>query len=69
MSYGVVSLQGFLLSFIGEIFTICVFEFLQISYGFVVNLYQNETMNLIIGALLLNLSDRISVGGKVQGIR
>ena len=67
MGYGVVTLQGFLLSFIGEIFTICVSGLSQISFGFVVNLYQNETMNLIIGALLLNLSDRISVGGKVSG--
>jgi len=64
---GVVTLQGFLLSFIGEIFTVCVSGLSQASFGFVVNLYRDDTMNLIIGALLLNPSDRISVGGKVSG--
>jgi len=28
------------------------------SFGLVVNLYQNDTMNLIIGALLLHPSDQ-----------
>ena len=67
IGYGVVTLQGFLLAFIGEIFTICTLGFSETSYGFVVNLYQNETMNLLIGALLLNPADRISVGGLVLG--
>ena len=37
-------------------------------FGLVVNLYQNETMNLLIGALLLNPSNRVSEGSKVNGI-
>jgi hypothetical protein len=30
------------------------------SFGLVVNLYQNDTMNLLIGALLFNPTDRLS---------
>jgi len=30
--------------------------------GLVVNLYRNETMNLLIGALLLNPGNRVSEG-------
>jgi F-type H+-transporting ATPase subunit alpha len=59
IGYGVVSLQGFLIAFIGEVFRICVIS----SFGLVVNLYQNDTMNLLIGALLLNPRFRISSGG------
>ena len=62
--YGVVTLQGFLIAFIGEVFRICVMEN---SFGLVVNLYQNETMNLLIGALLLNPRNRLSEGTKVNG--
>ena len=36
--------------------------------GLVVNLYQNDTMDLLIGALLLNPSNRVSEGSKVNGI-
>ena len=38
------------------------------SKGLVVNLYQNETMNLLVGALLLNPRYRISEGAKVNAI-
>jgi F-type H+-transporting ATPase subunit alpha len=41
------------------------------SFGFVVNLYRDDTMNLLIGALLLNPEDlrlRLSVGAKVDGM-
>ena len=38
--YGVVTLQGFLCGFIGEVFRICENE--NTSFGLVVNLYQNE---------------------------
>jgi len=37
-------------------------------YGLVVNLYRNETMNLLIGALLLNPGNRVSEGAKVNGM-
>ena len=63
--YGVVSLQGFLIAFIGEVFRICRLN----SFGLVVNLYQNETMNLLIGALLLNpRTYRLSEGALVNAI-
>ena len=62
--YGVVTLQGFLIAFIGEVFRICVMEN---SFGLVVNLYQNDTMNLLIGALLLNPRNRLAEGTKVNG--
>ena len=59
---GVVSFQGFLIAFVGEIFKV------QDSFGLVVNLYRDETMNLVIGALLLNPENRLSEGAKVHGI-
>ena len=66
--YGVVSLQGFFIAFIGEVFRICVIGFNYLSFGLVVNLYQNERMNLLIAGLLVNPSNRVSQGGKVNGI-
>ena len=36
--------------------------------GLVVNLYQNERMNLVIGALLLNPVRPLAEGAKVDGI-
>ena len=69
--YGVVSLQGFLIAFIGEVFRICVIGFNYLvskSFGLVVNLYQNDRMNLLIAGLLLNPSNRVSQGAKVNGI-
>ena len=38
------------------------------TFGLVLNLYQNDTMDLLIGALLLNPSNRVSSGSKVNGI-
>jgi F-type H+-transporting ATPase subunit alpha len=69
--YSVLTLQGFLIGFIGEVFRICLMGFKKIvskTFGLVVNLYQNETMDLLIGALLLNPSNRVSQGSKVNGI-
>lgn len=62
-------MQGFLLAFVGEVFQVSVAK-AQSSYstGMVVNLYRDETMNLLIGALLLNPEDRITEGAKVKGI-
>ena len=67
----VVTLEGFLIAFIGEVFRICVMGFnylLSKSFGLVVNLYLEDTMNLLIGALLLNPSNGVSEGQKVNGI-
>ena len=59
---GVVTLQEFLIAFLGELFRISNSN----SFGRVVNLYQNDTMNLLIGALLLNPEDRLSESTKVS---
>mmetsp|Transcript_48751 Transcript_48751/g.112993 ORF Transcript_48751/g.112993 Transcript_48751/m.112993 type:complete len:481 (-) Transcript_48751:43-1485(-) len=64
---GVVSLQGFLMAFVGELFSICCMGN-ENSFGLVVNLYRDETMNLLIGALLLNPEDPLSEGTKVFGL-
>jgi F-type H+-transporting ATPase subunit alpha len=61
---GVVTLQGFLMAFVAEVFRICCMEN---SFGLVVNLYLDDTMNLLIGALLLNPEDRLAEGAKVSG--
>ena len=65
------SVVWFLWRFIGEVFRICLMGFNKIvssTFGLVVNLYQNDTMDLLIGALLLNPSNRVSSGSKVNGI-
>lgn len=60
---GVVTLQGFLIAFIGEVFRIS-----NSSCGLVVNLLQDNTMNLLVSALLFNPGGRrISEGAKVKG--
>ena len=67
----VVTLEGFLIAYIGEVFRICVMGFnylLSKSFGLVVNLYLEDRMNLLIGALLLNPSSGVSEGQKVNGI-
>lgn len=58
--YGVVSLQGLLIAFIGQVFRICVMR--ENSFGLVVNLSRNDTMNLVIGGLLLHPATRVSEG-------
>jgi F-type H+/Na+-transporting ATPase subunit alpha len=66
--YGVLTLEGFLIAFIGEVFRICVIGLLENSFGVVVNLYQDrETMNLLIAALLLTGRNRLGEGAKVNG--
>ncbi len=59
---GVATLQGFLIAFVSEVFRV------QDSFGLVVNLYRDNTMNLVIGGLLLNPTNRLSEGAKVHGI-
>jgi F-type H+-transporting ATPase subunit alpha len=61
---GVVTLQGFLMAFLGELFRVSNSN----SFGLVVNLYRDDTMNLLIGALLLNPEDRLSEGAKVSAM-
>jgi len=38
------------------------------SFGMIVNLYRDDTMNLLLGALLLNPENRISSGAKVNAM-
>jgi F-type H+-transporting ATPase subunit alpha len=69
---GVVTLQGFLMAFVGEIFRICVLSLDSAasgSFGLVLNLYRDDPPTwLTIRALLLNPSDRVSEGAKVNGM-
>ena len=65
---GVIALQGMLCGFIGEVFQIRCIRINDNNIGLVVNLYQNERMNLLIGALLLNPENRLSEGTKVKGL-
>jgi F-type H+-transporting ATPase subunit alpha len=67
----VVSLQGFLMAFVNELFRLAVIPgpaSEENAYGLVVNLYRDETMNLLIGALLLNPEIRLSEGAKVTAM-
>ena len=63
IGYGVVTLEGLLIAFISEVFTTQSF-----SIGLVVNLYQNDTMNLLIGALLLNPRNPLDQGSTVHAL-
>jgi F-type H+/Na+-transporting ATPase subunit alpha len=62
---GIVTLQGFLMAFVGEVFRICSSSY---AFGLVVNLSRDDTMNLVIGALLLNPGNRLSQGCCVRAI-
>ena len=64
---GVITLQGFFLAYVGELFRICCYNATQVSLGVVVNLYRNLTLTLIIGALLINPTTRLSEGAQVIG--
>ena len=68
IGYGVITLEGFLIAFVGEIFRICCMNISSYNVGLVVNLYRDILMNLLIGALLFQPSSRISEGAKVQGM-
>ena len=54
----------FLIAFLGQLFRISNSN----RFGRVVNLYRDDTMNLLIGALLLNTEDRLSDRAKVDAI-
>ena len=61
---GVISIQGFLAAFIGEVFKVTSSP-AMLSHGMVVNLCRDEAMNLVIGALMFNPELRLSEGAKV----
>ena len=60
----IITLQEFLIAFLGELFRVSNSN----SFSLVVNLYQDDTMNLLISALLLNPEDRLSEGAKVSAM-
>jgi F-type H+-transporting ATPase subunit alpha len=64
---GVVSIQGFLTAFVGEVFKVASGP-TSTTYGLVVNLSRDSSMNLNIGSLLLNPDDRVSEGSKVMSM-
>jgi len=53
------------MAFVGEVFRICSSSY---AFGLVVNLSRDDTMNLVIGALLLNPEDRLSQGCSVRAM-
>ena len=64
-SSGILSIQGILTSFIGQIFRVC--DIKSVSSGTVVNLVREETTSLIIFGLQHRPEYRIYQGGKVIG--
>jgi len=64
---GVVSIQGFLTAYVGEVFKVASGPTSD-SYGLVVNLFRDETMNLIIGSLMFYPDQRIFEGSKVTSL-
>ena len=60
----IVTLQGFLMAFLGQLFRVSNSN----SFGLLVNLYRDDAMNLLTGALLLNPEDRLSDRAKVDAI-
>ena len=63
---GVVTIQGLLLSYVGQVFSILDAQI--DSRGTIVNLCRDETMNLVISGLQLQPDVRTHEGGKVIGI-
>jgi F-type H+-transporting ATPase subunit alpha len=56
------------MAFVGEVFRVSVMQSSGGSLGLVVNLYRDETMNLVIGALLLDPTQPLAEGAKVDGM-
>jgi len=63
---GVINVQGFMTAFVGEVFEINISSSVK-TLGIVVNLYRDETMNLIIGALLVDINAKVGEGAKLSG--
>ena len=68
MGSGVVNIVGFLLSFVREVFKVS-FSDLEFNFiGIIVNVSRDSSMNLIQGALLLDLSLQVFQSSKVVSI-
>jgi len=64
---GILSLQGFLMAFVGEVFKVSLMQNEGLCLGLVVNLYRDES-NLVIAALLLDPTMRVGEGSKVNAM-
>merc|ERR1712228_36180 len=61
---GVVTIQGLLLSYVGQVFRMSDAE--KVSTGTIVNLSRDDTMNLLVSGLQFQPEVRVYIGGKVQ---
>ena len=66
VGYGVITYQGLVYSFIGEVLRIHSLKDSP-TYGMVVNLYRDTTMHVLVGALVLNPRDRFNEGSSLTG--
>jgi F-type H+-transporting ATPase subunit alpha len=62
---GVINLEGFISSYVGEVFLVASQEPDAERLGLVVNLFRDQTLNLLVGALLVVPTIRVSEGCKV----
>lgn len=60
-------LQGFLSAYVGEVFKV-VSGPTSSSYGLVVNLFRDDSMNLLIGSLMFTPENRIFEGSQVESL-
>jgi F-type H+/Na+-transporting ATPase subunit alpha len=64
VGYGVITYQGLIMSFIGEVFRIHSINNTP-THGIVVNLYHNTTTHILVGALTLNPRNRLDEGSSL----
>jgi F-type H+-transporting ATPase subunit alpha len=64
---GVVTIQGLLLSFVGQVFVILDAQ--SRTCGTIVNLTRDDTMNLVVSGLQMQPEVRVFQGGKVVGLQ
>merc|ERR1712066_713947 len=65
---GVINCEGFLSSYVGEVFKVSAEDSEASKLGIVVNLHRDKTLNLNVGALLGANSIRLSEGSKVYSL-
>jgi F-type H+-transporting ATPase subunit alpha len=65
---GVINCEGFLSSYVGEVFRVEAEASNGAKIGLVVNLSRDKTLNLTVGALLMAQSIRLSEGSKVYSL-
>merc|ERR1712060_915446 len=65
---GVINCEGFLSSYVGEVFRVSAEDSEASKPGIVVNLSRDKTLNLNVGALLVAQTIRLSEGSKVYSL-